>query len=320
MPKKPTRDQLARFLPTQELIRAFEQLFDLADGDSGDITALQLAVNTLAARVLEAEEAIAAGEIDALAESAQSHAVAAAMGELAKSVDGLALRPAIVPAKRKRYGAFHDLTTQQATLVNTVYPVNIGGTDITRGVIVQTTSASFTADISGTTMTVTAVSAGELDIGQVVSGTGVTAGTRIIAFLSGSGNTGTYTVDVSQVVASTNMTATKTSRVVVDTEGIYDFQFSLQLDKATGGVGIIDIWARVNGVDVPNSASRIRIQGNDAETVPTWNFMFDMNTGDWFELVYAVDNIDVQIQTYAASSPIPAIPSVLLTVTNGIGD
>lgn len=97
MPKKPTRDQLARFLPTQELIRAFEQLFDMADGDSGDITALQLAVNTLAARVLDAEEAIAAGEIDALAESAQSHAVAAAMGELAKAVDGLAMLPAIVP-------------------------------------------------------------------------------------------------------------------------------------------------------------------------------------------------------------------------------
>ena len=98
MPKKPTRDQLARFLPTQELIRAFEQLFDMADGDSGDITALQLAVNTLAARVLEAEEAIAAGEIDALAESAQSHAVAAAVGELAKAVDGLAMAPPIVPA------------------------------------------------------------------------------------------------------------------------------------------------------------------------------------------------------------------------------
>jgi hypothetical protein len=57
-------------------------------------------------------------------------------------------------------------------------------------------------------MTVTAVSYGSLSVGQVITGTGVTAGTQITGFISGSGNTGTYTVSASQTVASTTMTVT----------------------------------------------------------------------------------------------------------------
>ena len=71
------------------------------------------------------------------------------------------------------------------------------------------TTASFTASISGTTMTVTAVASGALSVGQVFTGTGVTANTSITAFVSGTGNTGTYTVSASQTVASTTMTVTQ---------------------------------------------------------------------------------------------------------------
>ena len=107
---------------------------------------------------------------------------------------------------------------------------------------------------------------------------------------------------------------------MVDEPGVYDFQFSLQLDKATVGVGIMNVWARVNNVDIANSCSRIRVQGNDAEAVAAWNFMLQLNAGDHFELAYSADNTDMQIATFAASAVHPAIPSVLLTVTNGIGD
>ncbi len=41
---------------------------------------------------------------------------------------------------------------------------------------------------------------------------------------------------------------TPTSRIYVDSEGVYNFQFSLQLDKVSGGVGLFYLWARINGV------------------------------------------------------------------------
>lgn len=109
-----------------------------------------------------------------------------------------------------------------------------------------------------------------------------------------------------------------TSQIFVDTEGVYNFQFSAQLDKTSGGTGIYNIWPAINGVDVANSSTRVRIQGNDAETVAAWNFVFSMKAGDYFELKWSVDNTDCQIVAFPAATPHPAIPSVLLTVTDNI--
>jgi len=64
------------------------------------------------------------------------------------------------------------------------------------------TDASFTASISGTTMTVTAVSAGTVNPGKLLSATGLTAGTYITAYGTGTGGTGTYTVSASQTLSS----------------------------------------------------------------------------------------------------------------------
>lgn len=65
-----------------------------------------------------------------------------------------------------------------------------------------------TGSISGTTLTITAVSSGQLAVGSIISGTGVTAGTTITAFGTATGGTGTYTVGTSQTTASTTITST----------------------------------------------------------------------------------------------------------------
>lgn len=68
-------------------------------------------------------------------------------------------------------------------------------------------TAEYTAAISGTTMTVSAIAAGQIQVGQFLTGTGVTAGTYVTEFLTGTGGAGTYTVSASQTVASTTMTS-----------------------------------------------------------------------------------------------------------------
>lgn len=109
-----------------------------------------------------------------------------------------------------------------------------------------------------------------------------------------------------------------TSRIYTDRPGLYNIQFSAQLDKTSGGTAFIYIWLRLNGVDVPNSATQIRIQGNDAETVAAWNFVEFMNTGDYFELMWSTDDTSCQILAVPASAPVPGIPSIILTVTNNL--
>ena len=59
---------------------------------------------------------------------------------------------------------------------------------------------------AGTILNVTGVTSGFLWVGGTISGTGVTGGTKITAFGTGNGGTGTYVISVSQNVTSTTIT------------------------------------------------------------------------------------------------------------------
>lgn len=68
--------------------------------------------------------------------------------------------------------------------------------------------------ITGTTLSISTVSTGTLYVGATLSGTGVTAGTRITAFLTGTGGAGTYTVTPSQTVSPTVITDVAASGMI----------------------------------------------------------------------------------------------------------
>ena len=106
-----------------------------------------------------------------------------------------------------------------------------------------------------------------------------------------------------------------TSRIFVAQTGIYNFQFSAQLDKTDGGSDAVYIWPRINGVNVPDSATKIVIDGPNSEIVPAWNFVLVMEAGDYFELAWQSPDTAVFAPYVAATGNIPAIPSIILTVT-----
>lgn len=60
----------------------------------------------------------------------------------------------------------------------------------------------FTGSISGTTLTVSAVASGNLQVGETIYGAGIAPGTTITAVGTGTGGTGTYTISATQTVAS----------------------------------------------------------------------------------------------------------------------
>lgn len=113
---------------------------------------------------------------------------------------------------------------------------------------------------------------------------------------------------------------TPTSRIYVNRPGAYNFQFSLQLVSSNSSEHLVYIWARINGVDVPNSATRITLKGSDEAAVAAWNFVLRLGSNDYFELMWATDDTDVEIAAEAATAFCPAIPSVIMTVTCNIGE
>lgn len=67
--------------------------------------------------------------------------------------------------------------------------------------------ASFTGSIATTVLTVTAMASGNIGPGMAVLGAGVAAGTTIVSYGTGGGQTGTYNISASQTVVSEAMTA-----------------------------------------------------------------------------------------------------------------
>ncbi len=106
-----------------------------------------------------------------------------------------------------------------------------------------------------------------------------------------------------------------TSKIFVANTGVYNFQFSAQLDKTGGSASAVYIWPRVNGVNLADSATKIVIDGPNNEIVAAWNFVLVLEAGDYFELAWQSSDTDVVIPYVAASGNIPAIPSIILTVT-----
>ena len=75
-------------------------------------------------------------------------------------------------------------------------------------------SAVFTGSTSGTTLTVSAITSGALAVGQVLFGVGVTQETVITALGSGSGGVGTYTINLSQTIASERMNSATAGAII----------------------------------------------------------------------------------------------------------
>jgi len=225
------------------------------------------------------------------------------------------------------YGAFQDSTDQTDGSTAVAYFFRYATTDYSNGVTLVSRTASFTGSIATTTLTVSAVSAGAIYPSMQITGAGVTAGTRIVAQLTGTtGGAGTYTVSVSQTVTSTAMTGDLPSQIQVAQDGIYNFQFSAQFINTTNDVQDASIWFRKNGTDIANSNSVFGLKprkssGSPSQTIAAMNFFVEMQKDDYVEMMWRVSDSGVSVEHFDAVSAsgttpaIPATPSIILTVS-----
>lgn len=117
------------------------------------------------------------------------------------------------------------------------------------------------------------------------------------------------TNSVTVVTDGTNLT-----RITVDETGVYNFAFSLQLQKTTSNAKSVWVWPRINGNNVANSATKLTLSGNSAAVVAAWNFFLNLTAKDYVQLMWAVEDTGIQILYEGATAFCPAIPSSILTV------
>ena len=115
------------------------------------------------------------------------------------------------------------------------------------------------------------------------------------------------------VTTSSGITITNNSRITFANTGIYNIQFSAQIFTQTGAN--VYIWFKKNGVNISNSATRIGPTSNNEYVVAAWNFVDTFTSGSYVEIAYQSDQTNTQFQYAAATGNIPAIPSIIATVT-----
>ena len=129
-----------------------------------------------------------------------------------------------------------------------------------------------------------------------------------------SGNAFTYNTTVD----SRGVAVVSGSMIQVANSGVYNIQFSAQLEKSSANKEDVDIWLSKNGVGVPWSATTIVVEGSSDRNVAAWNFLLSMDTNEFAELYWHSDDLDV-VALAASGHAVPAhpdIPSIILTVNN----
>lgn len=140
----------------------------------------------------------------------------------------------------------------------------------------------------------------------------------------------TTTVLWSTLVTGSGFTLNANSTATCEFTGIYKIDYSLQLANNDNAIHDVDVWLKVNGTNVTESATRFTLQARKSAGVPNYacgysHVTFEVTAGDVVALVWATDKVatangsstGIFIEALPASaSPYsrPSIPSVIGTI------
>jgi len=104
--------------------------------------------------------------------------------------------------------------------------------------------------------------------------------------------------------------------IQVANSGVYNIQFSAQIDKTDAGNDDAEIWIAKNGQNVPWSTTQLTLDKNNARYVAAWNWVLTIDTKEHVEIRW--HSLDVDMRLYATGVAVspdrPGVPSVIATV------
>ena len=108
------------------------------------------------------------------------------------------------------------------------------------------------------------------------------------------------------------------TKITVPSDGIYNLQFSIQFKNVDNAQHDAIVWLKINGSDLPNSATQYTIPARKSAEIFGYNvasltFMLDMDADDYVEIYWIPTDTNITIESLPASvSPAyPAIPSII---------
>ena len=112
------------------------------------------------------------------------------------------------------------------------------------------------------------------------------------------------------------------SNMVVENSGIYNMQFSVQVQNSDNAPQDVFIWLKQNNVDIIGSTGKVGMPqrkgvGDPTHDIKGWNYFLSMNAGDGVQIYWSTTNANVTIPTYIASilPTKPSTASVVVTMS-----
>lgn len=117
---------------------------------------------------------------------------------------------------------------------------------------------------------------------------------------------------------SNGVTLVTGSKITVASAGIYNLQFSAQLQNLDNAPQDVYIWLKQNGTDIVGSTGKVGLPARKSAGVPFhdikgWNYFLSMNANDYVQIYWSPTIATVTIETYAASGT-PTKPSTASVV------
>jgi hypothetical protein len=131
-----------------------------------------------------------------------------------------------------------------------------------------------------------------------------------------------YPIRLNSTAMSSGVSVVDNSKITVEQVGIYNLQFSVQLNNDNNAPQDADIWLRKNGVDVPHSNSRFGLParknpGDPFHSIGALNLFVEMSSTDYVQLMWCATSTGVSLAEYPApTGPArPEIPSAIVTMS-----
>jgi hypothetical protein len=120
--------------------------------------------------------------------------------------------------------------------------------------------------------------------------------------------------DITNGVSISGSTSPFNTYIKTTNAGVYNIQFSAQVDKTDSGTDEIDIWLRKNGIDLTDTATKLTLTGNNTKVVAAWNWFVLSAANDYYQIIWASADTDMRLFAEPLSGIHPGIPSVIATV------
>jgi hypothetical protein len=138
------------------------------------------------------------------------------------------------------------------------------------------------------------------------------------SFVSQTATVNTATLMTLDTTDFSNGVSIASSKITVVNPGIYNLQFSAQLQNLDNAPQDVFIWLKQNGTDIVGSTGKVGLPARKSagvafHDIKGWNYFLSMNANDYVEIYWSTTNASVTIETYAASGT-PTKPSTASVV------